>query len=188
MSVCRTWKPHGIEKQFMSMQAAIPKEDSADQSVKQQQLQTKLERICRAINTALKRSPKSSTVRWTREDLVELLLKCKVPEEQMINLLPNATTSLTCAPLCYWKDTIAFLKDNQFYPNQILPVVVGFPELLNNDSSASARKSFNDTFAWLRSCGVGEGKMQATVSRNPSILYCKLSALKQRHADLLEVV
>jgi len=130
----------------------------------------------------------SQDVIGSRVDVIELLLKARVPDNQIISFLPHATVALATTPLRDWEESIEYLKKYQFHPTQILPVLSACPELMVVNEGGNSRKLLFDVLIWLRSRGLGEGKMQAVISKNPAVLKGSLILLQRNHESLKQVV
>lgn len=115
--------------------------------------------------------------------VLELLIHYKVPEDDIKTIFSKVPVLLTF-PYSVWEETVMqLLKNYQFNPIQVLPILADSPSILKG----SMWKSFHDVLAMLRGCGMREGQMQAVVLKNPEMLHRSPRSIQLNYRKLCEV-
>lgn len=115
--------------------------------------------------------------------VLELLIRYKVPEDDIKSILSKVPVLLTF-PYSVWDETVMqLLKNYQFNPLQVLPILADLPSILKG----SMWKSLYDVLAVLRGWGIREGQMQAVVLKNPEMLYRSPRSIQLNYMKLCEV-
>lgn len=147
-----------------------------------------LETICKIYNTISKERDKirNNIKSLCKEEcfkILELLLRYRVPEEEITQILLEFPQLLTFAH-SEWEETVKkLLRDYQFNPSQLLHLLAETPSILEG----SAWKTLYDVIALLRSWGIREGKMQMIIIKNPDLLQTNLKTISNNYAKLCEV-
>lgn len=115
--------------------------------------------------------------------VLEFLIRYKVPEDAITTILLKVPVLLTF-PYSVWEETVMqLLKNYQFNPIQVLPILADSPSFLKG----SIWKSLHDVLSVLRGWGMREGQMQTVVLKNPELLYRNLRSVQLNYRKLCEV-